>query len=135
MHCEVSAFSRDSFAVCINWDFRDNLSPTPTVGLADDRITIPEISKHFSGSPEGAFACGRTGIVPEMAFIRVLGDHGQMSLRRLRVFPLLHHVLPSCRRFLWPKLPNATEDDPEEPSRSSSSGSQRDEFKLKFRHR
>ena len=38
----------------MNPDFPDSLMPMTTIGLFDDPITIPEISKHDSGPAEMA---------------------------------------------------------------------------------
>jgi len=62
--------------VDVNRNFPDELAPTTTVGLCDDSIMFSDISQALFRLGTGAFACRRTRIVPETAFIRALGACG-----------------------------------------------------------
>jgi len=57
--------------------------PTTIVGLSRDSTADSEISKLFAGSIERAFACHRTVILPETAFILAF----QAGADHLRVVP------------------------------------------------
>jgi hypothetical protein len=56
-----------------NRNFSDELAPTTTVGLFDESIMFSDIPQALFRLGKGAFACRRTRIVPETAFIRALG--------------------------------------------------------------